>query len=424
MTPNQRSELQAYVESVSSFPERLESYLSGDESPSMDKLDLKTATEINALLGRDGRRANGIFFSGPVWADRLIERLSPESSHRIVDPACGIGDLLVACAKRLPLAKNPKETIEEWGRRFIAHDILPELTTVAWARLQMVANARHSLESGVVEARLHPKPISFSGLDTLHDTWKLRAKDLVVMNPPFQRVPVPLWSKLTEGTCTAAMLFIERAIRDAPSGVEVAAILPDVLRSGARYKRFRGFLADHCDVHQFVPEGSFGGGADVDVAILVATVRHELRASVSELPPEARTLGKLCKVRVGTVVPHRERTDGDASPYVDVRNTAAWAAVTPSEMVTYRGRRFQPPFVVVRRTSSPKDRERARATLILGHKPVLVENHLLVLEPLDGLEATCRQMVEILKREQTTDWLNERIRCRHLTVESVSQIPY
>jgi hypothetical protein len=36
----------------------------------------------------------------------------------------------------------------------------------------------------------------------------------------------------------------------------------------------------------------------------------------------------------------------------------------------------------------------------------------------------CEKLVQVLRRESTTEWLNERIRCRHLTVSAVADIPW
>ena len=85
---------------------------------------------------------------------------------------------------------------------------------------------------------------------------------------------------------------------------------------------------------------------------------------------------------------------------------------------------FEPPFVVVRRTSSPSDRNRAVATVIVGEKSVAVENHLLVLLPKDGEVKNCHKLVQVLALAGTNDFLNAGIRCRHLTTGVVAQIPW
>jgi hypothetical protein len=66
---------------------------------------------------------------------------------------------------------------------------------------------------------------------------------------------------------------------------------------------------------------------------------------------------------------------------------------------------------------------RAVATLVRGEGTVAIENHLIVLLPKDGRLKTCAKLLDSLKHENTTKWLNERIRCRHLTVSALSQLP-
>jgi hypothetical protein len=86
----------------------------------------------------------------------------------------------------------------------------------------------------------------------------------------------------------------------------------------------------------------------------------------------------------------------------------------------------RPPFVVVRRTSRPSTNGEARIVynLVLGSQPVAVENHLIVLRPIDGSLSTCRAAIKVLKSSSVTKWLDNRIRCRHLTVDTVASIPF
>ena len=138
---------------------------------------------------------------------------------------------------------------------------------------------------------------------------------------------------------------------------------------------------------------------------------------------EQVTLGDRFEVRVGTVVPHRDEI-GDSYPYIHARSVPAWATVREfDESRLHSGRLFKPPFVVIRRTSRPEHRYRAAATIIAGEVPVAVENHLIVCIPLDQRVGSCRQLIKQLKLPNTNEYLNERIRCRHLTVRAIKQIP-
>lgn len=67
---------------------------------------------------------------------------------------------------------------------------------------------------------------------------------------------------------------------------------------------------------------------------------------------------------------------------------------------------------------------RASAVLIRSDEPVAVENHLIVLTPRDGTIKTCKTLLEILACETTTEWLDKRIRCRHLTVGVLKELPW
>jgi len=57
-------------------------------------------------------------------------------------------------------------------------------------------------------------------------------------------------------------------------------------------------------------------------------------------------------------------------------------------------------------------------------RPVAVDNHLIVVSPHDGSRATCDSLLPVLRHPDTSEWLNDRIRCRHLTTGSVGGIPW
>lgn len=62
--------------------------------------------------------------------------------------------------------------------------------------------------------------------------------------------------------------------------------------------------------------------------------------------------------------------------------------------------------------------------LIEGEQPVAVDNHLIVAEPLTGGVARCRELLKVLDGPKVVHWLDERIRCRHLTVTVVRSLPW
>jgi uncharacterized protein YprB with RNaseH-like and TPR domain len=122
-------------------------------------------------------------------------------------------------------------------------------------------------------------------------------------------------------------------------------------------------------------------------------------------------------------VPHRLEQQRERRLYLDVSNAPVWMEIQADRLCNYKGKAFDPPFVVVRRTSSPSDRKRARATIVRNSGPVLVENHLLVLLPRVRTLAECRRIMQVLRDDRTDEWLNSTLRCRHLTVGAVKQIP-
>jgi hypothetical protein len=130
-------------------------------------------------------------------------------------------------------------------------------------------------------------------------------------------------------------------------------------------------------------------------------------------------------VNVGAVVPHRHPRTGNEYAYLHAGNATAWGQISRiGERRKFSGRTFVPPFVAVRRTSRPGDPYRAVATLILGERRVAVENHLLVLTPRRGSIPLCVELIKVLKLAATTSFLDRRMRCRHLTVSSVSSVPW
>jgi len=63
-------------------------------------------------------------------------------------------------------------------------------------------------------------------------------------------------------------------------------------------------------------------------------------------------------------------------------------------------------------------------TMIVGEPGALVENHLIVLTPKDGSSDTCRRAIDLLDSTLARQWLDERIRCRHLTVRAILEMPW
>ena len=140
-----------------------------------------------------------------------------------------------------------------------------------------------------------------------------------------------------------------------------------------------------------------------------------------------RVIGDLFTVAVGPVVPHRNPKKGKWYPYIHPRLLPSWTTINVDNAIKKRrfnGTVFKPPFVVIRRTSRPSDSNRAIASIIKGKSYVAVENHLIVCKPKSGCLDDCHKLLKLLKLDFTNEWLNKRIRCRHLTVTAIREIPW
>ena len=202
----------------------------------------------------------------------------------------------------------------------------------------------------------------------------------------------------------------------------------DVLRSGSRYERWRNMISTLGAIRRERPLGLFDQWADVDVYLLDLLKTREQKGGGVGISISARKLGGVGRrfaVHVGPVVPHRHEEIGPEVRYIHARSLPAWGERKRIvEKRKFTGRLFGPPFVAVRRTSRPDGGKRAIATLVLGKGAVAVENHLMVLLPKDGTEDTCRALITRLQSSKTDNWLNRRLRCRHLTTSVLAEMPW
>ena len=365
----------------------------------------------------DGIRLNGVSSS------------QPDSRHLYFDPTCGAGDLLLAVAKKLPIACTLGKTLADWGRCLGGCDISPDFVRLAKARLVLLAAKRCRVrpsDENVVLSRTFPKIVE---ADFLSHPSRAQHADVVIMNPPFGYTRAPNGCEWAQGRINAAAMFAERAISDSREGTRIAAILPDVLRSGSRYERWRNLIGALGSIRGERPLGLFDRWADVDVYLLdflkAADRQERGKAAIQPSARQLRGVGKRFAVHVGPLVPHRHKEEGPEVLYIHARSLPAWGEHKRIvEKRKFSGRLFEPPFVAVRRTSRPNARKRAVATLVLGEGDVAVENHLIVLLPKDGTTRTCRNLMLRLQSTKTDDWINSRMRCRHLTTAVVAGMPW
>jgi hypothetical protein len=392
-------------------------------------LNGQASLELRQVIPLKKRRRFGAFFTGSDLAARLISRCNNLDENSVIhDPSVGMGDLLLATARQLPLGRTLNETLKRWGRQLTGTDLHSEFVEGAKTRLVILAQQRHGLKSSSVFsiAGLFPGIRVADGL-TQHQAFA-RATHLT-LNPPFVLTDAPDECKWAGGRITAAANFVITALERAQPGTELVAILPDVLRSGSFTEQWRKRVEKLAVVKRVEPYGIFDESADVDVFILRLKRRAKNSKARSVLwtsapPLDGTTIRDLFEVHVGRVVPHRDPKKGKWHPYIHARSVPTWEIMREfKESRRHRGKPYEPPFVVIRRTSRPGDHYRAIGTVITSKRPVAVENHLIVCEPKDGKIATCQKLLSHLKTTKVNEFLDARIRCRHLTVGSVREVP-
>lgn len=411
---------------------QLEAILQAGSTPTAGEIDRaldgQPSIALRQLVPLPVRRAAGAFFTSVSLASRAIDPIAGTITRdaRIADPACGAGDLLLAAARHLPLGKAHGSTLENWGRHLAGLDIHPEFVSAARLRIALAA-ARIS-----ARPERDPRPLAQLLRDIrvgscLEESDAIVGATHIVLNPPYTSTVAPPDCPWAAGSVNSAAVFLAHVVRHAQERTTIVAILPDVLRSGSRYERWRAAISARLDITRVDVVGQFAPEVDVDVFILTGVVRQPAPVTFERwrvAATDAQVVSDLFEVRVGALVPYRDPERGPWRPVLTPRSLPAWETVrvVPARR-RFSGRTEEGPFVVVRRTSRPGDRARAVGTVIALREPAVVENHLLVLRPRDRRIQTCQRLIASLRRPETTDWLDRRIRCRHLTVGSIRELP-
>ena len=372
------------------------------------------------------RRDTGAFFSGTQVATHLVKILAEKTQKTsvVMDPTCGMGDLLLGYANTLSVGSCLEDTLAQWGCLLMGIDQQPELVRLSKLRLAMLARYK-----GRFLDRLSNIDAFFPHIvvgDMFENKEAIFAADAFLFNPPFTQTAHPYAGGWTSGLVNAAAVFLDFLIQTKKPEAPIAAILPEVLRCGTRYSRFRTHIESKGVSGTYTSLGQFDSWADVDifVTLLISSKRAKVWRG-APVSTSSQCIEDFFDVHVGAVVPHRHENKGAWQKYVCAKSVPAWSeGYEPQANRRFKGTVFKPPFAVVRRTSSPSDRKRAVGSIVIGDRAVAVENHLLVLRPKDGKLCTCQKLIKVLYRPETTDHLNETIRCRHLTTCAVAKIPW
>ena len=380
------------------------------------------ATELRRLVPYSARREAGAFFTPTTITTattRLLEgRLT--STSVVYDPACGAGDLLLAAARAFPCGQFGRDA---WSRQLVGRDLFPEFTAAARRRLRLEAFQHKSVNASPEFLRIR----TGCGLSAAA---AFRDATHVVVNPPFGRHVAPPEVPWASGRVSEAATFLWRLLCQLRPGTDILAILPDVLRSGTNYAAWRRAIAQRADlksVHlfdQFDPATNVHASLFTFVAKEFDDASHMSGWANSQIRAVSR-VGDHFDVHVGSLVHFRDPHRGTRYPYVHSRNVPGWStirSVHDSRLTTRPP--VAPPLVVVRRMSRPGDLERAVAAIVALDEPVILDNHLLTLTPRRGGLRTCQRLLAELKRPATTHVLDQRIRCRHLTISAISDLEF
>ncbi len=396
-------------------------------------LDGQPSRELRKYYTLDALRNTGTYFTGSSLANRLVSSLKAviPNAVQVVDPACGAGDLLIACARHLPLKADLTKTLADWGRRLAGFDVNSAFVEATRYRLALLAIERRGdrlgeLPGKVRLAELLPQIQSRSGMGP----WSLPAEPtLIVVNPPFSYGVATKGCAWATGRISKAASFMDRCLQNASEGTRLLAILPDVLRTGTRYERWRRMVEQRARIHTVEIVGQFDDQTDISVFVLdlevCAQVVNQQADWARPSQSGSRTVKDVFDVRVGSVVPFRLDGTGSWVPYAHSEELPPWETVRVlKQNIRFKGTTYSAPFVAIRRTSKADYQVRCVGTLVTGHKPTAVENHFLVALPRDKKVGTCKKLLELLRQDSTSNWMNERIRCRHLTVGSVGDLPW
>lgn len=394
-------------------------------------LDGQPGRELRRLVPLETRRADGAFFTGSLLAKRVVAQFLhtvPRDSV-ICDPACGAGDLLIAATERLSIQPDLRATLRGWARVLRGYDIHEHFVEATRLRIVLAALARGSRARGATPEDLTRLLAGIRVANGLLGNFD--DVNVILMNPPYGSRPTSTACTWASGLVSDAAVFTEQLLRTIRPTTKVVAILPDVLRTGTRYRKWRREVEQRLNIAALNVVGIFDNWADVDVFTMhgdTRFVREEQASPISwwKTHTAGTRLADSFDVHIGGVVPHRDPDLGPWRKYLHARTISNLEKFNVKDAPSRRFDRktFRPPFVAIRRTSRPDDRQRAVGTIIVGDTEVAVENHLIVVSPHSRTLGDCEKLIQVLRHDATTEWLNERIRCRHLTVGAVADIPW
>lgn len=385
------------------------------------------AEQLRELVGIGRRREMGAFFTSALLRRKLLSPVDLSSAVAL-DPACGAGDLLLAFADNLPVYATVEQTVHSWGRQLHGADTNPDFVRAARARLTIAAVRRvRAVRTTMPRTRRGSRTFPFlRAQDGLSSLTSASRYTHIILNPPYSSRSAPHGCTWADGSVSRAAIFAARAVEHARPGATVLALLPDALRTGPRYARWRHHIQAFGAVVSSEPLGQFDEWTDIDVFALKFLAGRRTTSHAWQRVTTGSAVGDRCTVHVGDVVPHRHPARGPYRRYATTETLPRLGIVSSDDLPhrRFEGRVFSPPFVTVRRTSRPEDTPRLVPTVVTGNAPVALENHLVVLLPEERTQSACYRLIEVLIAAASTAWLRRHNRCRHVTAHVIRDLPW
>jgi methylase of polypeptide subunit release factors len=229
------------------------------------------------------RKALGAYYTPAVLIDLLLKHaLAPNSQPlRILDPACGPGDFLLAIHQRLR---------ESPGSHLFGCDIDPDAANLCKAALLRDGIKPDHFQIDTADALLNP-PASFEAYSF----------DLIVGNPPFVNgiegnLTAETKRQLREkyasvrGAADLAHFFLAQAVELVRPSGRIALVLPRALLNSPAARTFRANLPSHLRPNFiYAPERSdFFPGAAIFICLLILGPDQSCRVSTDPDPAAAQ----------------------------------------------------------------------------------------------------------------------------------------
>jgi len=235
--------------------------------------DIQDAPQIISLLAENSlvglrRRSLGEFYTPTQIAEHLysLTGFNPINicSQKIVDPACGSGNLLrVVVSDVVKSVLNgridPTTAIAGLNNNIYGYDIQP--VAVLMTKLQLLLVSLPILEKSHVNSKSIYEFLPFDNIKLIDplsnpkDYWDIFAQfDLVIGNPPYLKVikdKLPSkegFEDIFFGQPNLYQMFLWWAIRATRSNGNITFLIPQSIRSGQYFRKLRIGISKACQI--------------------------------------------------------------------------------------------------------------------------------------------------------------------------------